>query len=139
MGAFEDGAGVDSGASEDPGVGVGVGVGVDTGASDVGSSVADGSESAEVASVLPVPVACRFIPWCRYSSIPSMWSASSILRADESAMRARSVNRSHDCRIVLSMFDGCRNESVRRCGVWASIWLSLARFHRRCLVLKEYW
>lgn len=77
------------------GVGVGVGVGVGSG---VGVGVSVGVEG------LPVPVACRFWPLWRYSSMPSMWRTSSMLMAEARAIRATTTKSIHDCRIALSMF-----------------------------------
>lgn len=49
--------------------------------------------------------------------MPSRWRASSMLRADENAMRASRAKSSHEERMVLSMFDcvdGWRNERKRK-------------------------
>jgi hypothetical protein len=70
------------------GAGVGVGLGV----------VAGGAEDAGGAGVgellllllpLPVPEACRFSPWCRYASTPSMCRPSPRLKADDSDVSAK--------------------------------------------------
>ena len=84
----EEGAGDDAGGAalvvgavgDATGVGVGVGVGVAAGV--------------EVAELPPVPEACRFSLWCRYSLMPSMYKPSK-LKADAMATKAKSVTNSH--------------------------------------------
>jgi len=48
--------------------------------------------------------------------MPSMWMISSMLMADDRATSASSANKSHDVRIMLSMFANGRNECGRRRG-----------------------
>jgi hypothetical protein len=163
-GRVEEGAGVEDASALDPGVegagvedgwsweddsaeGVGVGVGVgesggaDEGASDDGAAVLPGAEVSEGAAELPVP-ACRLCAWCKYASMPSIWRASSMLRADEMAMSAQTAKRSHDCRIVLSMFvvigkrkwAGGWRRSVRLYGCVSSLLKGSCPINRRATV-----
>jgi hypothetical protein len=109
------------GVGEGEGSGAGVLVG---GSSDVVVSSGGGDEGV----VTPVPVARFLSPWCKYDSMPSRWITSSTLRADERAMRASSAKKSHEVRIVLSMFASDGNECCQqRCGgVDGSIWVGCA-------------
>jgi hypothetical protein len=67
--------------------------------------------------------------------MPSSWKMSSTRMADDSATSASRANKSHDVRIVLSMFANGRNEcgESRRCGRWwwrgQAIWVRQAPFH----------
>lgn len=97
-----DCAGVDAGGLEVggsvTGSSLGVGWGVGVGCAEVGERGGEG----EGVGVLPVPVACRFSPWWRYSSMPSM-RKSSRLKADDSATRAKIARTTQSFR---SMFGG---------------------------------
>ena len=75
--------------------------GVDTGGllEDVGGR----AEEVTGGGVLAVPLACRFWPWCRYASMPSMFR-SSRLKADEKVARKARARR------------------ARRCGTWWMVW-----------------
>jgi hypothetical protein len=81
------------------GVGVGVGVGVDDGGS---SSEVDWAE-------LPVPVADCLLPKWTKCSMPSPRSS-----ADETAISASSVNRSHEVRIADNMVVRCVERWARK-------------------------
>jgi len=74
--------------------------GVDTGGllEDIGGR----AEEVGGGGVLPVPVACRFWPWCRYASMPSIFR-SSRLNADEKVARKARARESQNVR---SMVDG---------------------------------
>lgn len=110
----DDGTSVD-GSSDDVGVGLAEVSGGSVDGSAVGVGVSEGSSE-----LAPVPLASCLLPCTfRYSAMPSMCRASSILIAADREMMAKRANKSHDCRIVLSMFDGgdggsSRNER-RRC------------------------
>lgn len=111
----EDGALVEGAAVEDGGSDVGSLVGVGVALVSSGGSVdgsAEGVGVSEASVPAPVPLAsCRFPCTFRYSAIPSICKASSILMAVDKAMMAKRANKSHDCRIVLSMAgDGFGNE-----------------------------
>lgn len=106
-GAGEEGAGglevgwLDGGLLGVEGAGVGVGcrdgdgAGEDVGGAGVG--------------VFPVPLACLFWPWWRYSSIPSRCRPSPKLKADDNAKRAKKA-RSHEFRNMLGAVM-CRNRN----------------------------
>ena len=103
------GAGVDLGGSE-LGGGFGVTDGVDTGGGrfEVGGGRGE-DEGGDGDGEPPVPLACRFSPWWRYASMPSM-CRSSMPKADEWAARAKTAANSQRVR---SMVGGCGRESER--------------------------
>lgn len=109
VGVLLEGAGVEDGACEVGSLGVfeeGVGVAEVSCVRSVDES-AEGVGVSEGSSLAPVPLAsCLFPCTLRYSAMPSTCKASSILMAADRAMMAKSANKSHDWRIVLSMFGG---------------------------------
>ena len=124
------GAGVDGvdsspdGESDEDGADGGVDEGSESGVEEGSSTDVDSGGGLEerVGSdeAAPVPSAWRLTPWWRYALMPSMWRASSTLKAVDSATRASRAKRSHDDRIVLSMFleDGGGKREKRARGGW---------------------
>ena len=128
----EDGEGAGEGEGEDEGSGSGVGEG-SSADEEAGGGFEERVGSDEAA---PVPSAYSFLPkttkknppafaaytgmtpWWRYALMPSTWRASSTLTAADRATRTSRVKRSHEDRIVLSMFleDGGGNERSGRAG-----------------------
>ena len=110
----EDGEGAGEGEGEDEGSGSGVGEG-SSADEEAGGGFEERVGSDEAA---PVPSAWRLTPWWRYALMPSTWRASSTLKAADRATRTSRVKRSHEDRIVLSMFleDGGGNERSGRAG-----------------------
>lgn len=104
------------GAGEDEGEGSGSGVGEGSSADEVSGGGLEERVGSDEAT--PVPSAWRLTPWWRYALIPSTWRASSTLKAADRATRTSRVKRSHEDRIVLSMFleDGGGNERSGRAG-----------------------
>lgn len=125
---LEPGAGVDcAGGLDVSGSGVGVGVGDGAG---VGVFCRDDGGAADDAGgvgvgVFPVPDACLFSPWCRYSSMPSICRPSPRLKADESAKSAKSAS-SHEFRSMFGVCEGVETEESGcagsgRSAVWSRL------------------
>lgn len=111
VGSSELGAG--AGAADDAG-GAALDAGRVGGAADEGGGAAeDVGGAAEEAGVLPpVPEACRFSLWCRYSLMPSMLRPSRV-KAEVMATRAKRATKSQAWRNMAVAENG--NESVWIC------------------------
>lgn len=69
----------------------------------------------------PVPLACRFSPWCRYWLMPSMW-ISSRRKADEQALSAKSARKNQS---FCSMFGGVQQQArmtMQKMGLFCAVW-----------------